>query len=163
MASEPAEHWPLWNVTTRTHCMPVVFIIPPWLLSVTRVTPVAPLLSIFSFVLHSACYYVSSSFTAERHVLLVLALPTSARDTGLGNSVGREDLSSEQHLRGTGKLSYYSSVFPTLVPGFPKWAVDAHSLSVLVCIYYEPAQIIRKSKFGGKKKTSCFIGQPYPG
>lgn len=26
------------------------------------------------------------------------------------------------------------AVFPTLVPGFPKWAVDAHSLSILVCM-----------------------------
>lgn len=103
---------------------------------VTRVTPVAPqspssLSSIFSFVLHSACYYVSSS-TAERHVLLVLALPTSARDTGPREQrwEGRP-LLTQQHLHGTGKLSFCSflAVFPTLVPGFPEWAVDAHSLS----------------------------------
>lgn len=120
MASEPAKHWPLWNVTIRTHCMPVVFIIPTWLPSVTRVTPVAPqspssLPSIFSFVLHSACYYVSS-FIAERHVLLVLALPTSARDTGPREQrwEGRP-LLTQQHLHGTGKLSFCSSL------SFPLW------------------------------------------
>lgn len=160
MASERAGHWPLWNVTTRTHCMPVVFI-APWLLSVTRVA-VSLTCRLSSLCSPFSCYYVSS-FTAERHVLLVLALPTSARDAGL----------REQHWEGrpllTAAPAWHWEAQLLLLAVFPLWCQA--SLRGCGCTFSEYSNLRllwatsdqQEEKFWKNKKTSCFIGQPHPG
>lgn len=131
-----AEHWSLWNIPTLTHCMPVVFIIQAWLFSVAQGTGTCTAsliaLAVSSFVLHSA-HHCISSFTAERHALLILFPQTSARDTVLGVTVlgGK----TSPHTAAPGSSATAARwLFPARAPGFLIWAVGLHSLNILVCV-----------------------------
>lgn len=126
------------------------------LLSITRETPVAPVsLTPVVYLLFCSpfCLLLRFFLHSRKACTASLALPTSARDTGPREQhwEGRP-LLTQQHLRGTRKLSYCSSL------SFPLWCQASLSglwthilLSILVCVYYEPAQIIGKSKFQTNK------------